>query len=140
MADVFSPKKRSEIMRAVRGRGTKPEATVSEALRAGSRFTLERHAADLPGEPDIVVRSRRVAIFVHGCFWHGHACKRGARVPQTRRAYWLAKIARNRARDRRVRRRLRRLGWHVFTVWECRLTAARGEATVRRLLQRIRNA
>ncbi len=125
-------------MRAVKSRDTAPERAVVEALGRGSRFKLELHDACLPGAPDIVIRSRKVALFVHGCFWHGHTCKRGSRVPKTRRAYWTAKIAGNQARDRRTRRRLRRLGWRVYTVWECQLKATLRDKTIARLLKRIR--
>ena len=91
MTDVFDPKKRSAVMRAVKSRDTAPELAVRRAAHAlGLRFRLGR--SDLPGKPDLVFPSRRVALFVHGCFWHGHDCARGARMPQTNRAYWQAKI------------------------------------------------
>ena len=138
MADVFEPKKRSEIMRAVKSRDTAPERLVVEALGDRSRFRLDLHDSSLPGAPDIVIRSRKIALFVHGCFWHGHTCKRGSRIPKTRRDYWTAKITGNRTRDRRTRRRLRRLGWHVFTVWECQLKADARDKTITRLLRQIR--
>ncbi|MBM3290266.1 MAG: DNA mismatch endonuclease Vsr, partial [Candidatus Hydrogenedentes bacterium] len=79
------------------------------------------HVTALPGCPDIVLRQRKKAIFVHGCFWHGHSCKRGARTPKTHVKYWTGKIARNRSRDRTVIRALRSLGWGVMVVWECQL-------------------
>jgi DNA mismatch endonuclease (patch repair protein) len=75
----------------------------------------------LPGKPDIVLPGRKTVVFVHGCFWHGHTCKRGARVPKANRDYWVAKIARNRARDRKHRTALKRAGWNVITVWECEI-------------------
>ena len=98
MSDVFTPEKRSAVMRRVKGRDTSPELVVRRALwRLGARFRL--HRRDLPGSPDVVLPGRRLAIFVHGCFWHGHDCPRGARVPKANQDYWLAKIGRNRARD-----------------------------------------
>lgn len=118
--DVFSPQKRAAVMAAVRGSNTKPELRVRRLLHGlGYRFRL--HAADLPGKPDIVFLARRKVIFVHGCFWHGHDCARGARTPKTNRDYWVAKIARNRQRDARILSALDALGWRVLTVWECAL-------------------
>lgn len=111
---------RSEIMRAVKSENTGPERALRSLLhRMGFRFRL--HRVDLPGKPDLVLPKWRVCLFVHGCFWHGHDCARGDRVPKENREYWLAKVGKNRARDSRVRRELRRLGWRVVTVWECRL-------------------
>jgi DNA mismatch endonuclease (patch repair protein) len=111
---------RSAIMRAVKGKDTKPELAVRKLLSAmGHRYRL--HRKDLPGNPDVVFPGRRKALFVHGCFWHGHSCKRGDRIPKTNTEYWLAKIAGNRRRDRRVRRLLRAAGWQVLTIWECQL-------------------
>ncbi len=120
MTDVYGPEKRSAVMRRVRGKNTTPELAVRRLLTAlGARYRL--HRADLPGKPDIVLGPRRLAIFVHGCFWHGHDCARGARIPKTNRDYWLAKVARNRARDAASRSALEAAGWRVETVWECEL-------------------
>lgn len=118
--DVFTKEKRSEVMRAVKGADTKPEILLRKALfRLGLRYRL--HDARLPGRPDIALPRHRVAIFVNGCFWHGHGCSRGRRRPKTNARYWREKIARNQARDLRSAAALRRLGWRVITVWECRL-------------------
>ena len=107
-------------MRRVKGSGTTPELTVRRLIwRLGGRYRLNRK--DLPGKPDIVLPGRRLAIFVHGCFWHGHDCPRGARVPKANRDYWVAKVARNRARDTAARAALERAGWRVETVWECEM-------------------
>ena len=120
MTDVYPPEKRSAVMRRVKGKDTSPELKVRKALTAlGVRYRL--HRADLPGKPDVVLPGRRLAIFVHGCFWHGHDCARGARVPKQNRDYWLAKVARNRARDARSHESLAALGWRVETMWECDL-------------------
>jgi DNA mismatch endonuclease, patch repair protein len=125
VTDVYSTEKRSAVMRRVKGRDTTPELTVRRALtRLGARYRL--HRKDLPGHPDIVMPGRRLALFVHGCFWHGHDCARGARVPKQNRDYWLAKVARNRARDERSRGALAALGWRVETIWECELKDAAG--------------
>lgn len=121
--DVYPPDKRSAVMRRVKGKDTSPEMTVRKALTAlGARYRL--HRADLPGKPDIVMPGRRLCVFVHGCFWHGHDCARGARVPKQNRDYWVGKVGRNRARDTASREALAAAGWCVETVWECELKEA----------------
>ncbi|MBZ2185181.1 MAG: DNA mismatch endonuclease Vsr [Bryobacter sp.] len=109
---------RSETMRAVKSIGTTPERIVRKLAHSlGFRFRL--HRADLPGKPDLVFPRLRKVIFVHGCFWHGHTCKRGARIPQQNRDYWLQKITRNKARDKANPVLLRKLGWRTLIIWEC---------------------
>jgi DNA mismatch endonuclease (patch repair protein) len=118
MTDVFSRSKRSAIMRSVRSADTAPERAVRRIAHAlGYRFRL--HRKDLPGNPDLVFPKRRVALFVHGCFWHGHDCRRGARVPASNTSYWQAKVQRNRARDTRTLLALSVDGWRTAVVWEC---------------------
>ena len=116
-----SPDKlRSAIMRAVRGANTKPELFVrriAHAIRPGYRLNRR----DIPGKPDIAYIGAKRAIFVHGCFWHGHECKRGARTPKDNRDYWVEKIARNRARDEKTLAALDREGWKTLVLWECEL-------------------
>ena len=130
MTDVYSPQKRSAVMRRVKGQNTSPELAVRKALtRLGARYRL--HRKDLPGKPDIVLPGRKLALFVHGCFWHGHDCARGARVPKQNRDYWVGKVSRNRARDVAAREALATLGWRVETIWECDLKD--GETLVARL-------
>jgi DNA mismatch endonuclease (patch repair protein) len=130
MTDVFTAEKRSAVMARVKARDTGPELVVRRLLwRLGARYRLDRR--DLPGRPDIVMPGRKLAVFVHGCFWHGHDCVRGARVPKANRDYWTTKIARNRARDIETRAKLEALGWRVEVVWECDLKDA--EALERRL-------
>lgn len=105
-------------MAAVRGKDTTPELLVRRMLhRAGLRFRL--HRADLPGHPDLVLAGHRVAIFVHGCFWHRHPRCRRTTTPAANRQFWLDKFHANRLRDRRVVRALTRLGWRSIIVWEC---------------------
>ena len=123
MTDVYSAETRSAVMRKIKGSGTAPELVVRRLIwRLGGRYRLNR--ADLPGKPDIVLAGRRLAIFVHGCFWHGHDCPRGARTPKANRDYWVQKIDRNRARDAVARAALGEAGWRVETVWECELKGA----------------
>ena len=123
MADVFDAATRSQVMRAVKSQGTGPELKVRRAAHAlGLRFRLQR--GDLPGTPDLVFPSRRVALFVHGCFWHGHDCPRGSRIPASNRDYWRAKIRRNVARDRDAQARLAALGWTPRVIWECETRSA----------------
>ena len=123
MTDVFTTEQRSAVMRRVKGRDTAPELAVRRILRAaGIGYRLG--GAGLPGRPDLVMKGRRVAVFVHGCFWHGHDCARGARKPKANAAYWSAKIERNRARDAAARDALAARGWRVVTVWECGMKAA----------------
>ena len=118
--DVFTPVERSAVMARVRGKNTAPEMQVRRLLhRLGFRYRL--HGRDLPGSPDLVLPKRRAVVFVHGCFWHGHDCPRGARAPKQNAAYWTAKIGRNRMRDADVAGRLAAAGWRVLTVWECEL-------------------
>lgn len=114
---------RSRTMRAVKSCDTTPEMFVRRLVYAmGYRYRL--HRKDLPGKPDLTFRSRRKVIFVHGCFWHGHECKRGARVPKTHREYWETKIARNKERDSQHNEELQREGWGVLVVWECQIKEA----------------
>jgi len=109
---------RRKTMRAVKSKDTKPEMIVRRIAHGlGRRFRL--HRKDLPGAPDLTFARDRRVIFVHGCFWHGHDCKRGARTPKTNNAYWSAKIARNRARDAAALTQLRDDGWRALVVWEC---------------------
>jgi DNA mismatch endonuclease (patch repair protein) len=117
--DLYSKRRRSEIMSRIRDRNTRPEVRVRRALHAlGFRFRI--HRRDLPGSPDVVLPRWKTVVLVHGCFWHGcRKCDRGTRVPKTNTEFWLAKVAENRRRDRRVRRLLRVAGWRVVVVWAC---------------------
>lgn len=111
---------RSRIMSAVKAKDTGPERVIRQLLfRNGYRYRV--HDATLPGKPDLSFPGRKKVIFVHGCFWHGHTCKRGNRQPVTNKAYWEKKITRNRERDRANVRMLKRLGWSTLVVWECQL-------------------
>ena len=123
MTDVFTPEQRSAVMRRIKGRDTGPERRVRAVLRAaGIGYRL--NGQGLPGRPDLVMKGRGVAVFVHGCFWHGHDCPRGARQPKANADYWIAKIDRNRTRDAVNAARLAHEGWAVITVWECAMRAS----------------
>jgi DNA mismatch endonuclease (patch repair protein) len=115
---------RSENMRRITSRNTRPELVVRRLLRALGYRGYRLHRPDLPGRPDIAFIGRKKAVLVHGCFWHGHGCPEGARRPKSNQSYWGAKISRNRERDRECQQALKRLGWKVFTVWECDLKRA----------------
>ncbi|WP_415714434.1 very short patch repair endonuclease [Roseibium sp.] len=114
---------RSRIMRSIKGKDTKPELKVRRLVHAlGYRYRL--HRRDLPGQPDIVFGAKRKLVFVHGCFWHGHSCKRGSRKPKTNLEYWSSKIQKNMTRDKSNLRDLQKQGWEVLIVWECELNHA----------------
>lgn len=122
--DTMSPEARSRLMSRIRGRDTKPEMLVRRYLHArGLRYIPNDKS--LPGKPDLVFKSRKVAVFVHGCFWHGHEKCSNWRLPRSKIEYWAAKINGNRQRDKRIIYRLRRLGWRVHVLWACRLDEAR---------------
>ena len=116
--DVFSREKRSQIMSRVSGKNTKPEIAVRSLLHnLGYRFRL--HRKDLPGKPDITLPKHKKVIFVHGCFWHGHAdCSRSKR-PATNEEFWHEKLDKNIERDKATVNSLKELGWDVLTVWTC---------------------
>jgi len=121
--DVYDKTKRSAVMARVKSQNTKPELLLRKTLTAlGARYRLQRK--DLPGRPDVVMPGRKLAFFVHGCFWHGHDCARGSRVPKANREYWLAKVARNKARDERSVQALAAADWRVETIWECQMKDA----------------
>lgn len=120
MTDNKSPQERHRNMAAIRSKNTRPEILVRRLLFSlGYRFRLNRR--DLPGSPDIVMPKYRIAIFVHGCFWHAHTGCRRASVPESHRDFWAEKLRRNTERDRRVREELLQSGWRVLWVWECAL-------------------
>ena len=145
MTDKMTPAQRHYCMSRIHGKGTKPELKVRQWLwRHGYRYRL--NVKSVPGKPDIVMRRYRTAIFVNGCFWHGHhvetqnlaslpeitnssCCK----IPQTNREFWVNKIKRNQERDQRNYQVLHDNGWQVIVVWECQLTPKRIEETMLRV-------
>lgn len=123
------------MMAGIRGRNTKPEIIVRKALfTSGFRFRL--HRRDLPGKPDVVLTSRRVVVFVHGCFWHAHLGCRYAKTPSTHREFWKAKLAANVERDQRAREALMSAGWRVLVVWECATRTFSAREQLPKLLSR----
>lgn len=117
--DVLTTEQRRHNMSRIRGKDTKPELQLRKGLHAaGIRFRL--HVSGLPGRPDIVLSRYRVAILIHGCFWHGHDCPL-FRMPSTRREFWSKKISDNQDRDQRSAKALHEAGWRILTVWECSL-------------------
>lgn len=120
MADIFTPQERSAIMARIKGRDTKPELLVRSLLhRMGFRFRLQRK--DLPGKPDIVLPKHKAVIFVHGCFWHGHAGCGRAKRPTSNTDFWNTKIDRNMKRDAEAQTALRAAGLRVLTLWQCEM-------------------
>jgi len=118
MADIFTPAKRSEIMSRIKSRNTKPEMVVRKILFSkGLRYRL--HEKDLPGKPDIVFRTSKLAVFVHGCFWLQHENCKDAFIPSTRQNYWLPKLEKNVQRDEKAIKCLNEMDWKVYIVWEC---------------------
>ena len=138
MADIFDPRKRSEIMSRIRSTGTKPETALYEMVRAilGHRWRIDRNVSGLPGQPHVVVPTLSVAIFADGCFFHH--CPQHGRIPDTNRDYWGPKLERNVRRDRRNRKRLRSLGYSTWRYWEHDFSAKNFEATKRILEGRLR--
>ena len=140
--DLLTPQQRSKNMAAIQSKGTKPEMIVRCGLwKRGFRYRLNHKR--LPGHPDLVLRKYRTCIFVNGCFWHGHGaalppvkseklivnsdcCK----IPKTNRDFWVAKISRNKERDREKQKQLAAMGWHCITVWECELKPSKREETL----------
>ncbi len=118
MADVHTAQQRSFNMSRIAGRDTRPEMLVRRMIHAaGFRYRL--HVKDLPGKPDLVFPRARLALFVHGCFWHMHRCRYGKPAPATNREFWAVKRRGNAERDKRNRAALRKAGWCVAEIWEC---------------------
>ena len=133
MADIVDAATRSRMMSGIRGKNTKPEITVRKALhRRGLRYRL--HSASVPGKPDMVFSAARAAVFVNGCFWHGHDCKY-FKLPSTRPEFWAEKIAANRTRDAFVRKSLEEQGWRYLTIWECAIRGQKTEAVAKVVAQ-----
>lgn len=136
MADVHDKVTRSYNMSQIKGKDTKPELLLRKALfRYGFRYRL--HVKLLPGRPDIVISRIKVAIFVHGCFWHGHEDCKYFKIPSTRHDWWKSKIERTKETDRKNIGKLVNNGWHVIEVWECDLKPKKISDSINRILKRL---
>ena len=136
MADVHDKKTRSYNMSRIRSTDTKPELLVRKFLHAqGYRYKL--HDKTLPGKPDLVLPKYRTLIFIHGCFWHGHANCKYYKVPQTRTGWWLNKINTNKANDAKAVKALKKEGWKVILVWSCKLQKRNYINTFESLLRKL---
>jgi DNA mismatch endonuclease (patch repair protein) len=137
--DKLTTEQRHKNMAAIRSKNTKPELIVRRGLwKRGFRYRLNHKR--LPGHPDLVLRKYRTCVFVNGCFWHGHLVESNTmessaccKIPKTNREFWVAKIRRNKERDKEEQRKLAAMGWHCITVWECELTPKRREETLESL-------
>ncbi len=136
MADVHNKVTRSYNMSRIRSENTKPEMLVRKFLHAqGFRYKL--HDKKLPGKPDIVLPKYKTIIFVHGCFWHGHTNCKYFVVPKTRTKWWMNKIAANKANDEKAVKALKKNGWKVITIWECKLKTTKANSTLFFLLKKL---
>jgi DNA mismatch endonuclease, patch repair protein len=136
MADVHTQQQRRFNMQQIKGKNTKPEILLRKFLHAqGYRYKL--HDKTLPGKPDLVLPKYKTVIFIHGCFWHGHHNCKYFTIPKTRTKWWTDKINRNAANDERAMKLLRKEGWKIITVWECKLKAAKLDYTLATLLSKL---
>lgn len=133
MADVHTKKQRSFNMSRIKGKDTKPEMLVRKFLFANG-FRYKLHDKKLPGKPDIVLPKYNTVIFVHGCFWHGHANCKYFTIPKTRTQWWTDKINTNKANDAKAVKALKKDGWKIITVWECKLKPAKAEKTLQKII------
>jgi DNA mismatch endonuclease (patch repair protein) len=118
--DIYSQKKRSDIMSKISGKDTKPEIFVRKFLFSkGLRYRINDKR--YPGRPDIVLPKFKTAVFIHGCFWHGHPGCKASKLPETRKKFWGKKIGDNKARDKRNIEKLKKRGWNVIIIWQCEI-------------------
>ncbi len=136
MVDIYTKDKRSAIMSKISGQGTKPEVLVRKHLFANG-FRYRKNDKRYPGKPDIVLPKYKTIILVHGCFWHGHSCPAG-KLPETNKAFWKEKIHSNSERDNRNKTKLKKLGWHVIVIWQCKINTQRKQnMTFQKLTRQI---
>jgi DNA mismatch endonuclease, patch repair protein len=137
MSDVHNKETRSYNMSQIRSSNTKPELLVRKFLHAqGFRYSL--HNKKLPGKPDIVLRKYKTIIFVHGCFWHGHSNCKYFTIPKTRTQCWTDKINTNKANDVKAVKALKKDGWKVMVIWECKLKKGKVEKTLEKLITELK--
>ena len=138
MSDIFSKEKRYQIMSSIRGVETKPEILVRKFLFA-NKFRYRKNDKRYPGKPDILLPKYKTAVFVNGCYWHGHSCPAG-KLPKTNRIFWFEKIESNKKRDKKNILKLRKLNWNVIVVWQCSIkNLEKREKTLNRLIYKIVN-
>lgn len=136
MADVHTQEQRRFNMQQIKGKNTKPELLVRKFLHAhGYRYKL--HDKTLPGKPDLVLPKYKTVIFIHGCFWHGHHNCKYFTIPKTRTKWWTDKIHKNIANDEKAVKLLKKKGWKIITIWECKLKAAKLDHTLATLLKKL---
>ena len=136
MTDVHSKKVRSYNMSRIKGKNTRPEILVRKYLHSqGFRFRL--HDKKLPGKPDIVLKKYKTAVFINGCFWHGHSDCKYAVIPKTRTEWWKEKIERTAERDKENYSSLRSEGWKIIIIWECDLKSDRIKETLHNILKQL---
>lgn len=135
--DKITSERRSENMRRIRGKNTAPELVVRKLCREIGFTGYRIHRTDLPGKPDLAWVGRKLAIFVHGCFWHGHDCAEGIRKPKSNRDYWIPKIEGNQQRDAENVAALHATGWNVLAIWECEIN---GQERLSKRLQQFCSA
>ena len=136
MADVHTKAQRSYNMSRIKGKNTKPEMLVRKYLHAqGFRYKL--HTKTLPGKPDLVLPKYKTVIFIHGCFWHGHHNCKYFTIPKTRTGWWSEKINKNTANDLKAVKLLKKDGWKVITIWECKLKPAKLNQTLTALVKKL---
>ena len=127
--DILSPQQRHYCMTSIRSKDTKPELVVRKGLwRKGFRYRLNDKR--LPGHPDLVLKKYRTCIFINGCFWHGHNGCKYYTIPKSNTEFWVAKVKRNKERDKEEQRKLAEMGWHSIVVWECELKSQKREGTL----------
>jgi DNA mismatch endonuclease (patch repair protein) len=137
MADVWTKKKRSEVMSLVRSRGNKDTELVLVRVLRQTKINGWRRHVSLPGKPDFTFRKQGLTVFVDGCFWH--RCPKHGRLPKSNRAFWLRKFSTNERRDKFVNQTLKRLGWRVLRIWEHGLSPKRQKQLVRRIQRALKN-
>jgi DNA mismatch endonuclease (patch repair protein) len=137
LADIFSRKKRSEIMANIRGKETKPEILVRKFIFSKG-FRFRKNVNKLPSTPDMVLPKYNTVIFIHGCFWHGHKNCKKSQLPETRKKFWEKKISGNVERDKKNILQLKKAGWKVIVLWQCQLTKKQSERWKNSLIKKLK--
>lgn len=138
MADIYSPKKRSQIMQKVKNKNTSPELIIRKILCSLGYNHYRLHSNKLPCNPDIIFPGKKKVLFVNGCFWHGHDCNRG-HLPKTNFEFWQKKISLNKERDKKEYGELNKIGWKYLVIWQCEIKAKQKEALINKLKDFMEN-